>query len=174
MSICAAPECSYLGVSLAEGKKICRSHYRVWKNTGEIRKLAPRHKQRAGQKFCFWCKTDKPIINFNISNKTLGHHYPACSECQPEYLKAKGIKRRYKMDYENYLRMVESGCEVCGSNDNLYIDHNHECCPTEFTCGKCIRGVLCRDCNFAEGLISTVQRAKRLLEYMEKHDRIHK
>jgi hypothetical protein len=27
------------------------------------------------------------------------------------------------------------------------VDHDHTCCPGEYTCGKCVRGLLCDDCN---------------------------
>ena len=69
--------------------------------------------------------------------------------------------------------MIAGGCEVCGSTNDLCIDHDHSCCPGQKTCGKCIRGILCNDCNIAEGrLKSDKELVKALLRYLEKekHD----
>lgn len=65
---------------------------------------------------------------------------------------------------------------ICGSEDDgtpkfFHLDYDHSCCRTsrEATkCGKCIRGVLCRNCNYAEGLLrSDPKIAKAMAEYLE-------
>jgi Recombination endonuclease VII len=33
----------------------------------------------------------------------------------------------------------------------LSVDHDHNCCPGDKSCGKCIRGLLCRACNSGIG-----------------------
>lgn len=37
-----------------------------------------------------------------------------------------------------------------------HVDHDHECCPGDASCGECIRGALCSRCNVFLGLIETV------------------
>jgi hypothetical protein len=62
-------------------------------------------------------------------------------------------------------------CEVCGSTENLCTDHDHACCPGKFGCDNCIRGTLCRTCNWAEGVIAKMKNAgllEELLEYMHR------
>ena len=60
-------------------------------------------------------------------------------------------------------------CASCGSVDFLKVDHDHACCPTQNGCENCVRGYLCHECNSAEGLLRTPERARKLAEYMERH-----
>ncbi len=39
-------------------------------------------------------------------------------------------------------------CERPFPNDgSLQVDHDHDCCPETYSCGKCVRGLLCAGCN---------------------------
>jgi hypothetical protein len=49
-----------------------------------------------------------------------------------------------KEEYKELLKKYDYKCGICGSNENLCIDHNH-------TSGE-IRGILCKKCNSAIGL----------------------
>ncbi len=75
----------------------------------------------------------------------------------------------YRIRLDRYNQMVLNGCEVCGTHENLYVDHDHTCCPGSRTCGECVRGILCRPCNMAEGqLNSDPERATALAEYLRR------
>jgi hypothetical protein len=38
-------------------------------------------------------------------------------------------------------------CRLCPETVDLVIDHDHRCCPGPYSCGKCVRGLLCHRCN---------------------------
>lgn len=80
------------------------------------------------------------------------------------------ISHRYKLTMDKYNILMLGGCEVCGTLENLNIDHDHRCCPGEVTCGKCIRGVLCGPHNRGEGLFASIDEITSLLAYRIKFE----
>ena len=47
------------------------------------------------------------------------------------------------------------------------VDHDHQCCATNRSCGKCVRGLLCWHCNIGEGFFSKEpERLIGLAEYI--------
>jgi hypothetical protein len=73
------------------------------------------------------------------------------------------LMRRYSITSETYVLMLANQggrCAICGSFGDgrpLHVDHDHNCCPRrggyKVSCGRCIRGLLCGDCNAAIGLL---------------------
>lgn len=50
--------------------------------------------------------------------------------------------------YQEMLDRQGNACAVCrNSFENYHIDHDHACCPGDYSCGKCVRGLLCQLCN---------------------------
>ena len=69
------------------------------------------------------------------------------------------------------------GCAICGNKERRpHIDHNHLCCgPTigkgakRRTCGNCVRGALCSQCNVGIGYFSeSVQNMHKAIAYLQK------
>lgn len=73
------------------------------------------------------------------------------------------LLKSYHLTEETYNQMLtaqESKC-ICGRvitdsgslPSSATIDHDHSCCPRQGSCGKCVRGILCRRCNSVLGLL---------------------
>jgi Recombination endonuclease VII len=78
--------------------------------------------------------------------------------------KAYGDRQRawnYSLTPEQYDQMVLDQLGICANprcaRPLSHVDHDHACCPTgrnkQRTCGECVRGLLCRECNIALGII---------------------
>lgn len=61
-------------------------------------------------------------------------------------------------------------CEACGRLSLPQVDHDHNHCPGVYGCVICFRGLLCRDCNLASGILKDSPIILRqLAEYLENH-----
>lgn len=121
-------------------------------------------------KKCGLCKIEKSFEEFYNSRQTKDGKYGWCIDCKkeqrPKYV-SKEFKIKRVMQNRNYHLMKKYGlthddilkklktqgnvCKVCKSPDpkgvGWVVDHNHNCCPGKYTCGKCIRAILCDPCN---------------------------
>lgn len=68
------------------------------------------------------------------------------------------LKSMYSITVEQYDYMLKLQNGVCGicknlekSGIRLAVDHDKRCCPGKKSCGKCVRGLLCRACNIHLG-----------------------
>ena len=68
---------------------------------------------------------------------------------------------RYGITQKQFDWLLEAqqfACGMCGESfepeQPICIDHDHACCPEEKrSCGSCVRGLLCLDCNTTLGKI---------------------
>lgn len=76
-----------------------------------------------------------------------------CRDCGRESPEAMRFKN-WGVSPDRYAAALELGCEICGDKpDVLHVDHDHSCCgKRSSTCGKCVRGFLCGNCNRALGM----------------------
>jgi hypothetical protein len=89
--------------------------------------------------------------------------YKAYCEKNKEKLRANGRQYEYSItpeEYEQKKQEQDGKCAICRQEaELLVVDHSHSCCEPRRsrakykTCGKCNRGLLCRSCNTAIGLL---------------------
>lgn len=79
------------------------------------------------------------------------------------------ILSTYKLTVEMYWALYEAQggrCATCqratGKTRRLSVDHDHKCCPGRTSCGRCVRGLLCRPCNTLLG------RARDAIEFFAR------
>lgn len=119
---------------------------------------------RPGLRWCVDHESWMPETTFVRSGRDGKWRTSRCTPCRAAYAHGTTVAQILKNQ-----GVPEPECASCGSKDSLKIDHDHSCCPAERSCGKCVRGYLCHECNTAEGLLRTPDRALRLAAYMKKY-----
>jgi hypothetical protein len=82
--------------------------------------------------------------------------------------------REHGITVADYRRMVEEQdgkCAICGEvpKARLRVDHDHSCCPDKYSCGACIRGLLCSQCNAAlGGFRDDIELLKAAVKYLSR------
>jgi hypothetical protein len=79
----------------------------------------------------------------------------ACRACARIRLR-KVVITQYGITVEQFEQMLvtQSGrCAICSIILlDPHIDHDHSCCLGRKACGKCVRSLLCKDCNIMLGM----------------------
>lgn len=163
----------------AISKGLCQAHYYQRHRGHELTRIN-RKKNRTtaevlfrdhlGRKQCLRCHAWLPESFFFLSTITADNLRPYCDRCQI-------IQRQesmYSMTEQDLSRLLEEqdfGCAICGvvipgGMGTWHIDHDHNCCPGERTCGKCTRGLLCYQCNVHLGFVEKY--LDRIIEYVHR------
>lgn len=94
----------------------------------------------------------------------------------PHLQRLRMLKHLYHMTSEQYLELLAAqggGCGACGHTlenpFDFHVDHDHRCCPTKKSCGKCVRGLLCDTCNRGLGYFKDdPQRLRQAADYLDR------
>lgn len=128
--------------------------------------LAVKHKR------CSTCKKRQSLDNFckDASRPDgINHHCKKCSndrvqrylKAHPEKMKQYKLREGHNISLEQYKQLLENQnhrCAICeihvdDLSRSLHVDHDRKCCSTKKSCGSCVRGLLCHNCNTAIGLL---------------------
>lgn len=88
-------------------------------------------------------------------------------------------KRKYNLTEDRFQEMLslQNGvCAICLSDFGAkgpHVDHDHGCCGDGYSCGECIRGLLCWACNSAIGKFKDDPEVMRnAARYVTAHERV--
>lgn len=130
---------------------------------------------------CTGCAEVKSVTDFPKNLETPCGYDPRCKKCRHERRVERRTENhndlkhkenflwripKYGISPTTFLKLLEEQSGVCflceepetkinksGQVRALSIDHDHRCCPGGKSCGKCIRGLLCHECNLFLGKI---------------------
>lgn len=125
-----------------------------------------------GTKLCRTCQKEKSVEDFHNLKKSKDGKQAQCKACQkarlstPEMIEKRrdaawrSCLKRFNLTVEQYEAMFQKQAGVCAichkpetGGTRLAVDHDHACCPDDSSCGKCVRGLLCKRCNMGIGLL---------------------
>jgi len=143
------------------------------------------------KKTCTKCHEEKDLDQFVIGKNYKSGRRSTCKKCQSNYMvnyyKSNPDKIEEKRRLNNYYRpawlrhnltsdrhselfsLYEGKCHACRVNSAAYVDHDHKCCSGNWSCGNCVRGILCRPCNTALGFMQdNVDYLNNLIHYLSQ------
>jgi len=170
--LCLVDECSRDAVT----QGLCEPHYGRLRRTGSTKDLRPQRSRHAGtvrdaegKKECRVC--GQWLLEGRFSDRP-GAPDGLNSACRPcDVLRRKAS--RYGLTVSRLEEMIDAAggvCQICGRRPTRqHIDHDHTCCPRTTSCGRCVRDLLCSNCNVALGLVGdSVDVLNSMISYLEK------
>lgn len=126
------------------------------------------------------CKRGHPLKGPNCFIRPSGKRM--CKKCHRLWSMKNGyfdhIRRKFHTTKTNLLVLLSTQNNrcCCGFVFNVNrkglrpcLDHDHNCCRYGGSCGRCIRGLLCRRCNFVLGAYESRNDVHLLPEYLKHY-----
>ena len=102
--------------------------------------------------------------------------YPAYYEKNREMIKSKQRLSQHGVTQEwldAKMKEQDNRCALCNQSftETPHIDHSHACCRSRKNCGKCQRGLLCKDCNLGLGRFKdSIETLERAIQYLRRYN----
>lgn len=151
--------CSLCGASKRANARACNACLKVWE--------CIRCGQRRPHGAHGWCKPCQKAA------------WRAENPEHKDHAHAWYMAKKYSITPERYQELLEAQGGVCatckkspvGRSDGsrrFHVDHDHACCPGNYSCGKCVRGILCYSCNQGLGCAKDdIEILRAMVEYLE-------
>jgi hypothetical protein len=126
--------------------------------------------------------TRPPALGFKTCERCLQQaraHYAKDPHRYDDKQRAYALMTRYKLTIERWEEIFNNQNRRCANIacshprstilSDWYVDHDHSCCSGITTCGKCVRGILCRKCNLALGYLNdSIDSLYALIDYLKR------
>lgn len=117
--------------------------------------------------WCWTCDQLLPLTSFHVASGNKNGRQGPCIPCRRTRQLSRTFDerllvtvRRMGISVDQWwerFNLQQGRCAICDTefgSSTPHVDHDHKCCPPKSSsCGKCIRGLLCTQCNTALGLM---------------------
>jgi len=145
----------------------------------DLKRKMPRKLNKDGQIHCRNCGNyfDESDMVSSKNGKHKGLSY--CNTCSPLLYRTRLVEK-YGITIDQYHQMLEDqgyACKICKREEKtnkarLSIDHNHDCCPGGKSCGSCVRGLLCTNCNMSLGNAQdSIEILQQMIDYLKSYQK---
>lgn len=155
-STCVTPECAR-PVSIKK-HQLCQRHYDRARRTGKIEIAKGWHRitDVSADGFRGTCSVCGPNTGLAMHDGRLACHERKYSHQRGGVYARKHLYQLTPAQYRTMLEAANWRCEICNTPveaASAHVDHDHACCESTPTCGKCTRGILCGRCNRGLGMM---------------------
>lgn len=166
---------------------LCHTHYQYARRHGLLNGLpyaeTVNHLARdeLGRKRCHGCEEWLELDRFVKNVQSPDGHRARCKDCVYGPEGERAHMRRlacYGIDQvrlDQLLAACAEACPIClirfadCTPPGYTVDHDHNCCGRLRSCGKCVRGLLCRQCNGGIGSLRDSREALgRAIDYLDE------
>ena len=134
---------------------------------------------RAGEPACEDCRHGHRLRQRRWSEKNPGYMTAYRRKWRAEHLRweqESTLRRQFDISLAHFDDLLASQghtCAICGTSEPggkgyWHLDHDHRCCPSNPSCGECVRGILCMRCNVSlGGFEDDPQRLRAAIAYLQ-------
>lgn len=183
LGTCSFDGCQY--ISRSKTLRLCSGHlaqHLAGSSLAPVKQRIPcEARDSEGRKWCFGCQSWLSVDVFNQSSGKKDGLQPRCRACAKAIynhmhaeVRSANRKGKYGLSAQAFQDLLDKQggcCAICRADNPgskfWAVDHDHACCPGKGSCGKCVRGILCGQCNVGLGSFrDDVNRLRRAVEYL--------